>query len=327
MDPYVEKGSVCDQNAGTEGCILKPDQRQRAVLALISLIGLANSSYLTALQSEELEAVLQKESMGIAGEVALGALSTVLGFGIEGAALMLATRVLGQAAWDGTIVASRIPELAAAGARKLSAAVSPVLGTVRARTIAAFSGISAETGRKVNFLESLKGSASAFWSDMNNRIESGTDIELLAAVQMLDPQVVNYKSFRNAIADLCTRLQQQHFEQVDKGWIKGQDAGRAVVMRLTAYGRTSLAFVRMNNRVIFKTSGHGGDTYDIPEDHRFVRWIDNDFEEAAREAMDKKGMSIEDVDVSDPSTLPFRDSNIGDVERFARLAKEQRSRP
>lgn len=313
---YIRDGSVCDQSPSGTECVLDAGSRARAVGELRSNIDALQTAYFAALQSEQVELLLNKQSLNVGAEVLLGALSMALGFGIEVAALEVATQVLKRVAWEGHVAASSIEGLARSAAKTIKAASSPILASAKSSIGARFGGLSGDKHDKVLFLEDLKGSATGYWKAIRDQCLLGTDVGLLVGVTATDPSKVGYESLRTSIDHMYERYKDQHLEQVQR--VPG---GARKVVRLKSNNVTRLALVEMREATRLHASGHGESDYFEPASHAFIRWIDGAFEDSATRVQEERVGALETIDVGgDPADYPFMDRTL-EVEEWAHRAK------
>jgi len=281
-----------------------------------SNIALAADAYFAALLSEQTELMLKRESMGLAGELLLGALTMALGFGIEVAAVEIATRVLAKAAWEQQVAASAIHDLAAKAAKTIKTAANPLVSAAKDSIKARFTGMDPDKAEKANFLEQLKRTGTVYWKTVLDACILGTDVELLTGVEATKPDVLNYESMRRSVDSLYERFKSQHFEQV-----QALPGGARKIVRLTSNKRSRLALVEMRDAHTIHASGHGESDYHMPAVHMFIRWIDPEFEDNATSIQEDRIGAVETIDVGgDPTEYPFADQTL-EVEEWAHRAK------
>lgn len=324
---YLDEGAVCERKEhGARSCFMEEGQRRRVLANLGQNITMVHGNYLTALQSARIELLMHKKAgWGPVGailfELAMSAMTAGIGFAVskiaqagvkaflasENLGVQIMTSISGQAPSVDTVA-----ETFAAGDVNLAKEIVKNTGKlIKPSLEAQFDSFPADVAAKGKFVNTLMNNASLLLKGvLDGAQEHGDDAVLVPLLGAYSPTYMTVDFFGASIADLLTRFDQHHLEEIGpRRFAGGVTAGTTETVLIAANGYSRLAVVRFGERKVLGRSQ--GETWYTDGADEFVTFVSDDLADAAIQAQRTTLGAVKVVDVH--AGHRFRGSSILDA--------------
>lgn len=312
---YIDRGTACDEKPDAEGCYLSSPQRERAVGTLRSLVAIAFNNFNTAIQNARIE--LLTSSSG--GWSFLAEMLFTLGSGVVIGAALRGLRALKS--MEASAAREAVNQYVM-GLRSDDNTLNYFLGIDERTVVDVFNfasrGIKAHL--KAHSKHALKGNAGK--ADFLKIVQEGLptmqqtlivdgfsvldDVTLVGMVSAYSAEHHSVGMYADRVAGILRGFDSNRLGEVGA---MQQHGAHLDAVRLTAFGKSRLALVQTEGDGM-----HGGARWDTgPRRPFFVRFVDDDYTQAAADFQrGRSGSEVSTVAVDD-RTYPF--TSRGGAER------------
>jgi len=270
----------CEREGGPN-CILDSKTRLYLVSDMNMQASLAYTEYQAALQDARVELLLDKSSgWGLAGELLFMAAAAALTNGAGLIATDVGEWIATHEMWVAGRTAVEFAELAKTREQQFVGLVKNVVGAAKTPLRSKFAGYPRDVQFKESFIEELQTEAGfVFRSIVRDALHDGDDITI--AMVRATFSKTSVAIFKKYIDDLLVRYADSKLDRLGHLNFMGQEAGTLEVVRVRAGQETRYALIEFRETVSVKD--RHGERWDQIAGQSFVRWIDSDLENHAKE--------------------------------------------